>query len=300
MSRRRDTPAMWKRQATAHGRSRLSRRPGISAFQLSLPRRLRSRPGHRRRIARHFSQALGVRMQLVRQEWTVYLQSQSKLDFDLCRSSWVGDYNDPNTFLDMFVTDGGNNRTGWSNPRYDELIAAAGREVDKQKRFEIFREAENILVTDEMPICPLYYYVGIQFYDGEQARRHRIQPPRRAPAQGDVLEESVMDRLVFALTGASPDRLRAPAAVPYSVSAARLARSPGSSHGSIGGSRCTICASPSAVKNRSAELRAIAREHFAAARRESLREPQTADALARRDRSRHHRRGPRAHGRRSS
>ncbi len=115
-----------------------------------------------------FFKVLGVRMELVRQEWTVYLQSQSKIDFDLSRSTWVGDYNDPNTFLDMFVTDGGNNRTGWSNPRYDALIAAAAKEVDKQKRFDIFGEAERILVTEDMPICPLYYYVGIQFYDGDK------------------------------------------------------------------------------------------------------------------------------------
>ncbi len=112
-----------------------------------------------------FRRDLGVTVQLARQEWTVYLNSQSKLDYDMCRSSWVGDYNDPNTFLDMFVTDGGNNRTGWSNKRYDELIAACAREVDPKKRYDLFREAERILVTDEMPICPLYYYVGIQFYN---------------------------------------------------------------------------------------------------------------------------------------
>jgi oligopeptide transport system substrate-binding protein len=110
-------------------------------------------------------EGLGVRIQLAQQEWKVYLNSLSNLDYDLCRSSWVGDYNDPNTFLDMFVTGGGNNRTGWSNARYDELIAAAGRELDPQKRFAIFQEAERILVVDEVPICPLYYYVGIQFYD---------------------------------------------------------------------------------------------------------------------------------------
>ena len=50
----------------------------------------------------------------------------------------------------------------------DELIAAAGRENDPQKRFALFQEAEKILVTDEAPICPLYYYVGIQFYDAEK------------------------------------------------------------------------------------------------------------------------------------
>ncbi len=111
---------------------------------------------------------LGVSVQLARQEWTVLLNSQSTLDYDFTRSSWVGDYNDPNTFLDMFVTGGGNNNTGWSNKHYDELIAAAGRENDHDKRFALFREAEKILVTDEAPVCPLYYYVNIQFFDGER------------------------------------------------------------------------------------------------------------------------------------
>lgn len=115
-----------------------------------------------------FKQALGVDMQLARQEWTVYLNSQSKLDYDLCRSSWVGDYNDPNTFMDMFVTGGGNNRTGWSSKAYDDAIAAAAREPDVAKRDEIFRGAERLLVHDEAPIAPLYYYVGIQFYDPER------------------------------------------------------------------------------------------------------------------------------------
>lgn len=115
-----------------------------------------------------FQKELGVTMLLAKQEWTVYLNSQSKLDYDICRSSWVGDYNDPNTFMDMFVTGGGNNRTGWSNTKYDELIAAAGREADNHKRQEIFREAEKMLVQDEAPIAPLYYYVGIQFYDADR------------------------------------------------------------------------------------------------------------------------------------
>ncbi len=126
-----------------------------------------------------FARELGVQMQLTRQEWTVYLNSQTALDYDLCRSSWVGDYNDPNTFLDMFVTDGGNNRTGWTDARYDSLIAAAAREVDKAKRFEIFREAEKLLVSAEAPICPLYYYVGIQFYD----------PARLGGIQTNLLDE---------------------------------------------------------------------------------------------------------------
>lgn len=111
---------------------------------------------------------LGVSISLGRQEWKVYLRSMSSLDYDIARSSWVGDYNDPNTFLDMFVTDGGNNRTGWSDPAYDQLIADAARATDEQQRFDIFRKAETLLIREAAPICPLYFYVGIQFYDGDR------------------------------------------------------------------------------------------------------------------------------------
>jgi oligopeptide transport system substrate-binding protein len=111
---------------------------------------------------------LGIRIELAQQEWKVYLNSLSNLDYDLCRSSWVGDYKDPNTFMDMFVTGGGNNRTGWSHPRYDSLIAQAAAELNPGKRFALFHQAESLLIRDEAPICPLFYYVGIQFYDSKR------------------------------------------------------------------------------------------------------------------------------------
>jgi ABC-type oligopeptide transport system substrate-binding subunit len=91
----------------------------------------------------------------------------------------VGDYPDPNTFLDMFVTDGGNNRTGWSDPDYDRLIAEAAAELDPARRHAILREAEGILVCREMPVCPLYFYVGIQLYDAA----------RLGGIRGNVLDE---------------------------------------------------------------------------------------------------------------
>jgi oligopeptide transport system substrate-binding protein len=111
-----------------------------------------------------FKRELGISVLLVKQEWAVYLNSLSGLDYDLCRSSWVGDYKDPNTFLDMFVTGGGNNNTGWGNLRYDELIALAARDTDQQARFAHFREAEAMLIESEVPICPLFNYVVIMFY----------------------------------------------------------------------------------------------------------------------------------------
>ena len=108
---------------------------------------------------------LGVKVNLALQEWKVYLNSLSSLDYGIARSSWVGDYPDPNTFLDMFVTGNGNNRTGWSDPAYDQLIDDAARETDPEKRLAILRRAEAILIAQEAPVCPIFYYVGIQLYD---------------------------------------------------------------------------------------------------------------------------------------
>jgi oligopeptide transport system substrate-binding protein len=109
-------------------------------------------------IAESWSRELGVNAKLLNQEWKVYLDTQSSLGYEVSRASWIGDYADPNTFLDMFVTGGGNNKTGWSNLDYDRLIREAGLELDKPKRMELLREAEAILM-DELPILPIYYYV---------------------------------------------------------------------------------------------------------------------------------------------
>jgi oligopeptide transport system substrate-binding protein len=67
---------------------------------------------------------------------------------------------DPATFLEMYTTASGQNRTGWSNPRYDELIDAAGCEADNARRFELLAEAERILCEEEIPIIPLYFRTG--------------------------------------------------------------------------------------------------------------------------------------------
>ena len=94
------------------------------------------------------------------QQWKVYLDAVDKMDFNLARGGWIGDYVDPNTFLDLFVTGGGNNNTGWSHKPFDDLIAAAGRTGDQKKRFELFLKAEKILVEEQVPIIPVYIYVN--------------------------------------------------------------------------------------------------------------------------------------------
>jgi oligopeptide transport system substrate-binding protein len=112
--------------------------------------------------------ALGIEVELRQIERKIFYSSQSRLEYDLSASSWIGDYNDANTFLDLFTSFSGNNRTGWKNPRYDELIREANLQTDMKRRAEIFRQAELILVAEEAPIVSLYFYAGFNYYDPEK------------------------------------------------------------------------------------------------------------------------------------
>jgi oligopeptide transport system substrate-binding protein len=113
---------------------------------------------------------LGVTMTLRQTEWKVYLAIQSSLEYDTTRSSWIGDYNDPNTFLDMFMSNNGNNRTGWKSERYDRLVREANSMVNKQQRAQRLREAETLLVRDEVPILPIFFYQSIHFWRRDEIR----------------------------------------------------------------------------------------------------------------------------------
>jgi len=111
-------------------------------------------------IQQMWNQHLGVNIRLNNQDWKVFLSSVNLGDYAISRAGWIGDYVDPNTFLDMWITDGGNNQTGWSNPRYDAIIQrlapAAG---SQEERHRLMREAEALLL-EELPVIPLYVYTS--------------------------------------------------------------------------------------------------------------------------------------------
>jgi oligopeptide transport system substrate-binding protein len=109
--------------------------------------------------------ALGINLELRQVETQVFWGMQSRLDYTLARSSWIGDYNDANTFLGMFVTGDGNNETGWSNAAYDRLVHTANETTDLKKREQMFQQAETILVRQGLPIIPLYFYLGVNYFD---------------------------------------------------------------------------------------------------------------------------------------
>ena len=104
-------------------------------------------------------QRLGIDVRLRNLEWQTYLSTTRKMDYDVARAGWIGDYPDPNTFLDLFVTDGVQNETGWGNREFDQLIENATRESNPEKRMQILHRAEEIIMG-ELPVMPLYFYVS--------------------------------------------------------------------------------------------------------------------------------------------
>ena len=101
-------------------------------------------------------QNLGISIGVTQQDFTVYLTSQQNLDYDLSWSGWNADYFDPATFIDMWMTGGGNNNTAWSNAEFDKLLADAKQSPDATQRLAILSEAEKILMRDA-PVLPVYY-----------------------------------------------------------------------------------------------------------------------------------------------
>jgi oligopeptide transport system substrate-binding protein len=109
-------------------------------------------------IQSQWKRNLGIDAGLVNQEWPSYLNSRRLGKYDVARAGWIGDYLDPNTFLELFISDNPNNQTRWANAEYDRLVLAAQQEVDEAKRMRTFEQAERILM-DQMPVIPLYSYV---------------------------------------------------------------------------------------------------------------------------------------------
>jgi oligopeptide transport system substrate-binding protein len=100
---------------------------------------------------------LGVNIDLLNEEWKVYLDSQHTQNYQLERAGWIADYEDPHVFLEIWETGNGNNDSLWSNADYDRLLHEALRARNDAERYEIYQKMDAILV-DECPVIPIYYY----------------------------------------------------------------------------------------------------------------------------------------------
>ncbi|MGU3566618.1 peptide ABC transporter substrate-binding protein [Paenibacillus sp. D51F] len=103
---------------------------------------------------------LGIEVKPEVQEWKVFLKNRTALNYDIARAGWGADYNDAMTFLDLYVTGGGNNDIGHKNPEFDKLIKDAYASPVQADRVKMMAQAEKILIEDEMAVMPIYYYTS--------------------------------------------------------------------------------------------------------------------------------------------
>jgi oligopeptide transport system substrate-binding protein len=108
---------------------------------------------------------LGIKVQLDNSEWAVYIEKLHQGDYQVGRMGWLGDFNDPINFLELFRDKkGGNNDTNWENPEYKKLLIDSQKETDPKKRLEMLKKAEGIFM-DEMPVAPIYFYTNAWVQD---------------------------------------------------------------------------------------------------------------------------------------
>ncbi|MNN07254.1 Oligopeptide-binding protein OppA precursor [compost metagenome] len=87
----------------------------------------------------------------------LYNQAREAWNFDILSDGWIGDYNDPLTFLDLWTTGNGNNYSGYSNPEYDKQLKELNNVTDEAQRLEIYKKLEQKLVAEDFAVTPTFY-----------------------------------------------------------------------------------------------------------------------------------------------
>ena len=108
---------------------------------------------------------LGIEVEIINQEWKVYLATENNLDYQVARAGYTADYGDPNSFFDAMRTLSGNNNTGFASPEYDRFLTESLSAPNPAARVELLQQAEAVLLR-EVPVIPLYFY----------ARTYLLQP----------------------------------------------------------------------------------------------------------------------------
>ena len=101
---------------------------------------------------------LGVQVSLQNQDWNVFLKERKEGNYNIARHGWIADYNDPMSFIDMWLTGGGNNDAQYKNPEFDKFVKAAKATSDPDERMENMHKAEDILIGEDNVVAPLYFY----------------------------------------------------------------------------------------------------------------------------------------------
>ena len=139
-------------------------------------------------------QKLGVQAQLYNEEWKVFLQNRKqKVLTQVFRAGWIGDYNDPYSFLGLLSSDSGNNDYVYSNSHYDNLLSEAAKERIPTRRRRLLQAAEAIMIADQ-PIVPLFSYVT-----------KRLVNPRLKGWRNNIMDHHYSRFMYFSDSTAAPE-----------------------------------------------------------------------------------------------
>lgn len=110
-------------------------------------------------VASMWKKKLGVNVKLENQEWKTYIDSRNTGNFDVVRASWVGDYNEPSTFLSLLTAAHSGNIAKFNDPAYDRLLAEASRQTNPRRLNADYNKAED-MIAEQVPIAPIYQYTN--------------------------------------------------------------------------------------------------------------------------------------------
>lgn len=116
-------------------------------------------------VQQEWKKNLGIDVALENMEWATFLDQRQSNNFQIARAGWVGDYMDPSNFLELCLSDSGNNDGRYTNPKYDELLKKAARLPAGDERMQLLHDAEEIMMTEDQALIPFYYYVSQNLID---------------------------------------------------------------------------------------------------------------------------------------
>ncbi|PCG20312.1 peptide ABC transporter substrate-binding protein [Brachyspira sp. G79] len=111
-------------------------------------------------VQQMWKENLNIDMTITQEEWSVFQKNRQTRNYVVCRADWIGDYLDPMTFADLFVSSSSGNRVGYNNADYDKLILEAKNTLDNKIRMNNMHKAEDMLIGEDMAFIPLYHYTS--------------------------------------------------------------------------------------------------------------------------------------------
>jgi len=108
---------------------------------------------------------LGINIRLRNMEWASYLEYRKTPSMQIARAGWIADYMDPQNFLELLISNTGNNDGKYSNSEYDRLVRQAALMPEGAQRNTVLRQAEDIAITRDQAMIPIYYYVSQNMID---------------------------------------------------------------------------------------------------------------------------------------